>query len=109
VFKDSTTNLCSEAVVYGFLVNGPVNVGIASSSADFQNYAGGIWDEACGPADHAVILAGFGTDPLTKKDFWIVRNSWGTDWGNNGYIKVARNLTNNGSCHLTEEAYQPIF
>lgn len=40
--------------------------------------------------DHAVTLVGYGTDSLTKTPYWKIRNSWGTEYGENGYVRVAR-------------------
>jgi len=39
--------------------------------------------------NHAVQLVGYGTDEA-EGDYWIVRNSWGTGWGEGGYIRLAR-------------------
>ena len=40
--------------------------------------------------DHAVVLMGYGYDEARDMDYWLVRNSWGADWGENGYIRIAR-------------------
>jgi hypothetical protein len=69
----------------------PVSITIAAECAPFNNYAGGILDTpecAGGKIDHAVLAVGYGTD--AGKDYWLIKNSWGTKWGENGYVKVAR-------------------
>jgi len=69
---------------------GPVATSICSLSA-FNNYKGGIFttNETCGGSrtNHAVILTGWITDP-TYGTVWILRNSWGTWWGDEGYMYV---------------------
>lgn len=73
------------------LALGPVSVLI---NADFWNvmlYRKGIIDTAdCGPGvTHAVIAVGYGKDPETKKEYFIIRNSWGKGWGEDGYARIA--------------------
>ena len=52
-------------------------------------YEEGVYDGKCGTdIDHAVQLVGYGTDG--GKDYWLVRNSWGDDWGEDGYIRIRR-------------------
>ena len=49
----------------------------------------------CGTSiNHAVVLIGYGTDLATGKDYWLVRNSWGTSWGEAGYIRLLRTAAN---------------
>lgn len=74
---------------------GPVAVSIDASQASFQLYSSGIYDEPnCSSEDydHAVGVVGFGSED--GKDYWIVRNSWGTGWGEDGYIRMRRNKGN---------------
>lgn len=69
--------------------NGPASVCIDATAWSFQLYSGGIYDEkACSPEylNHAVGCVGFGVEGDTK--YWIVRNSWGKSWGENGYMRM---------------------
>uniref|UniRef100_A0A6B2LJC7 Peptidase C1A papain C-terminal domain-containing protein n=1 Tax=Arcella intermedia TaxID=1963864 RepID=A0A6B2LJC7_9EUKA len=68
---------------------GPVAVTVDATSWEFYN--GGVDSAPCGTPDHAALVVGY------TGDYWIVQNSWGTDWGINGYIYIARNR-NNASC-----------
>ncbi|CAF1161355.1 unnamed protein product [Didymodactylos carnosus] len=62
-------------------------------SDKFDHYASGIFDVPGCPAyrnlNHAPVVVGYGTENGT--DYWKVKNSWGPDWGDNGYIKIKRN------------------
>lgn len=71
----------------------PVSVGIQSNNPVFRLYGGGLLSpehvETGKPVNHAVSLVGFGEqDDGTK--YWVIRNSWGEDWGENGYAKIMR-------------------
>jgi len=70
---------------------GPVCIGIDASQKSFQLYQSGIYyDEKCSQTpDHAVVAVGYGSE--NGQDYYIVRNSWGTTWGEQGYVKMARN------------------
>jgi C1A family cysteine protease len=67
---------------------------LAGINADsLQSHESGILEASTcsrGP-NHAVVLVGYGTDPTTKMDYWIAKNSWGIDWGKeDGYFKLQR-------------------
>ena len=67
---------------------------IAMNATPLQTYKSGILDKTkaqCNPSglNHAVVLVGYGYDTTAKKEYWIVRNSWGTNWGEKGYVRVA--------------------
>jgi len=66
---------------------GPVSVAIEADQACFQFYSSGVLsDPSCGTnLDHGVLAVGFDQ----KGGFWIVKNSWGTSWGMNGYVEIA--------------------
>lgn len=59
---------------------GPVSVAIDASQESFQFYSTGVYYEAgcdSGNLDHGVLAVGYGTDPETNEDYWLVKNSWG--------------------------------
>ena len=74
---------------------GPVAVGVNGGDHTFLSYSGGIYDnENCRQgANHALLIVGYGQEEAQDgqlKRYWIVRNSWGKGWGENGFARIAR-------------------
>ncbi|KAK8913935.1 Oryzain alpha chain [Platanthera zijinensis] len=90
------------------VANQPVSVAIEGSGRAFQLYSSGIFSEKCGVnLDHGVTAVGYGVE--NGKEYWIVKNSWGTDWGEDGYIRLARNVgLSSGKCGIAMQASYPI-
>ncbi|KAH0697466.1 hypothetical protein KY290_015331 [Solanum tuberosum] len=87
----------------------PVSVAIEASGRAFQLYTSGVFTGECGEkVDHGVVVVGYGSED--GKDYWLVRNSWGTKWGESGYVKMERNVKNGhlGKCGIMTEASYPI-
>ncbi|XP_020215269.1 senescence-specific cysteine protease SAG39 [Cajanus cajan] len=89
------------------VANQPVSVGIDSST--FQFYSSGVLSGSCGTKlDHGVTIVGYGvSDDGTK--YWLAKNSWGTTWGEQGYLRIQRDVAaKEGMCGLATEPFFPV-
>lgn len=93
-FVDITAG--SDTAMMSALSLQPVSIAIEADQRAFQLYSSGVFDESCGTnLDHGVGLVGYGTTE-DGKDYYILRNSWGSTWGDNGYMYLARGSSFNG-------------
>ena len=60
--------------------------------------AGGVYDGTCSTnTDHAIAVVGYGTDAASGDKYWLIKNSWGSGWGDGGYMKLKRGV---GKCGI---------
>ncbi|OMO61095.1 hypothetical protein COLO4_33565 [Corchorus olitorius] len=97
----------SEEALLKAVANQPVSVAIDASGSEFQYYSGGVFTGPCGTnLDHGVTVVGYGVEDDGTK-YWVVKNSWGTSWGENGYIRMQRDVdAKEGVCGI---AMQPSY
>ena len=92
------------------LSNQPISVAIEADRPYFQHYSGGILDDAsqCGTMlDHGVLAVGMDTDE-NGQGYWIIKNSWGETWGEDGYIRLANGISSSaGMCGILMKASYP--
>jgi len=93
----------SESALKSAVNVGPVSIAIQADQSGFQFYSSGVFSGACGnQLDHGVLLVGYGTEG--GDDYWLVKNSWGASWGENGYIKLVQGQD---QCGLADAASYP--
>lgn len=81
---------------------GPIAVALDASQKSFKFYKGGVYDDSsCNPNNlgHAMLVAGY------YEDSYLVKNSWGPQWGESGYIRIARNKNNR--CGIASQGTYP--
>ncbi|XXG55336.1 hypothetical protein AAC387_Pa03g3031 [Persea americana] len=98
----------NENALLNAVANQPVSVAIDASGFDFQFYSSVVFTGQCGISlDHGVTAVGYGTTADGTK-YWLVKNSWGTGWGENGYIMMERDVdAKEGLCGIAMQASYP--
>lgn len=85
------------------IMKGPVSVAIEADKSVFQHYRSGVLSGgACGTKlDHGVLAVGYGSED--GEDYFLVKNSWGSSWGDEGYIKIGQDNV----CGILQDASYP--
>ncbi|KAA3453112.1 ervatamin-B-like [Gossypium australe] len=91
------------------VTNQPVSVALDGYGQSFQFYKGGVFTGDCGnDLTHAVTIVGYGTSE-EGLNYWLIKNSWGETWGENGYMRIQRDVnTPGGLCGIAMKASYPI-
>jgi len=98
-------NAMKEAVA-----KGPIAGAVYADSDSFKYYQGGIYNDGDCPSDmnslnHAISLVGYGTD-VDGTDYWVLRNTWGVNWGEAGYMRMMRG---SNICGVAIDTSQPAL
>jgi C1A family cysteine protease len=107
-YKDVTSD--DDTALATAAASGCVSVAVEADQYAFQYYSSGVLTGTCGTSlDHGVLVVGYGTDG--SQEYWKVKNSWGSDWGEEGYILICRNCDANGKdgeCGINMEPSYPV-
>ncbi|KAK9152992.1 hypothetical protein Sjap_000472 [Stephania japonica] len=98
----------NESALLKAAANQPVSVSIDANDSSFKGYSTGVYNGPCGTKlNHIVIIVGYGVSNDGTK-YWLAKNSWGTNWGESGYIRTQRDVgAKEGLCGLAMEAISP--
>lgn len=90
----------TESAMYDALKSGPISIAVDAST--WSSYRGGVLTSCGTGMNHAVVLSGY----QSGNNAWVVRNSWGTGWGESGYIRIKKG---SNVCNLTYKPAYPTF
>ncbi|XP_057948266.1 thiol protease SEN102-like [Malania oleifera] len=95
----------SENALLKAVANQPISIAINARSRQFRYYRGRLYTGWCDSRlNHAMTLVGYQTDDETGVEYWLLKNSWGLEWGEDGYMKILR-----GRCRLARDASYPVI
>lgn len=98
-----------EGVLEQLVASQPIAVAVEATDPDFRHYRSGVYagSPSCGQRiNHAVTVVGYGADGVGQ-EYWVVKNQWGTMWGEAGYMRIARR--SGASCGIATYAYYPTM
>ena len=86
----------------------PVSIAVEADTLQFQFYKSGVFSGKCGTdLDHGILLVGYGN--MNNQDYWKCKNSWGSDWGQKGYILILKTDEDGpGQCGIMMENSVPF-
>lgn len=89
--------------------HGPVVVSV--DGGGFFGYHDGVFSgcEKDTVVNHAVLAVGYGKDPASQKDYWHIRNSWGADWGEKGFLRLERHTSDSAHCGIDNKPKDGVF
>ena len=94
------------------LMRQPISVAIQANKRSFQLYKSGVYDDPdCGDQlDHGVLLVGYGYDVDSGLDYWKIKNSWSSEWGEDGYMRLLKGSgSSEGQCGIAMDASYPVI
>ncbi|CAL8150596.1 unnamed protein product [Prunus armeniaca] len=99
----------NESALLQAVANQPVSVYIDAEAEEFKHYSGGVYTGPCGTTlTHAVTIVGYDTTEDDGTKYWLVKNSWGEEWGENGYMRIQRDIdAREGLCGIAMGAFYP--
>ncbi|UKK01366.2 cysteine protease precursor TacP [Theileria orientalis] len=109
VFINSLTITKGKDVMNKSLVLSPTVVYIAVSS-ELMTYKAGVFNGSCSKElNHAVLLVGEGYDEILGKRYWLIKNSWGPHWGEDGYLRLERTDKGTDKCGVLDTGITPML
>ncbi|CAM0952218.1 unnamed protein product [Alopecurus aequalis] len=105
-YEDVPAN--DEAALMKAVASQPVSVAVDGGDMTFQFYSGGVMTGSCGTdLDHGIAAIGYGKDS-DGTSYWLMKNSWGASWGENGYLRMEKDIADKkGMCGLAMEPSYP--
>lgn len=86
----------------------PTSVAVYAGNNFWKYYSGGILNQCgSGNIDHGVLLVGVFQN--ATQNYWKIKNSWGTSWGENGYIRIDRSVAGGNLCEICSYGFYPIL